>query len=145
MRAFVVGLLTLGLLTVIHMPTAGADEQAKASGKPQIVAVKFHADWCGSCRRMGSVFEDLAIVSEDEPVLFARLDLTDRRSRKQAAYLMTMLGLQEAWEGAGAGQKTGFILLIDPATKQPVGQLTADQDVKQMKAALLDVLSKNRG
>lgn len=120
----------------------GADPAAVV--RPEVIAIKLHADWCASCRRMGSVFEDLATVAEDEPVLFARLDLTDRSSRKQAEYLMSMMNLQDAWKQAGAGEKTGVILLVDADNRQVLGQLTADQDLKQMKAALLDVVAKTR-
>lgn len=90
------------------------------------------------------MFEGLATVAEDEPVLFVRLDLTDRSSRREAHYLMTMLNLQSVWEQAGAGNKTGFILLIDADDRQVSGQLTADQDLKQMKTALLDAVAKSQ-
>lgn len=121
-------------------PTSGA-----SNDKASIVALKFHADWCSSCRRMGTVFEDLATVAEDEPVLFSRLDLSDRSTRKQARYLMTMLRLEEVWNQGGAGKKTGFILLVDASTGKVLGKLTDDDDLKQMKAALLLVVAKSRG
>ncbi|MEX0642467.1 MAG: thioredoxin domain-containing protein [Pirellulales bacterium] len=135
-------LLMFGLLPPVQLSIAHADKQSSSSNTPEIVAVKFHADWCGSCRRMGTAFEDLSVVSENKPVLFTTLDLTDNRTRKQAAYLMSMLRFQEAWKECGAGQKTGFVLLIDPATQQPIGRLTADQDLKQMKAAFQEAVAK---
>ncbi len=144
MPVYLKAIFILGLLSLLYCPAALAEEAADSANMPRVVAVKFHADWCGSCRRMGTVFEDLAVVSENEPVLFATLDLTDNRTRKQAEYLMSMLGFQEAWNDGGAGQKTGFILLIDPTTQKPIGRLTADQDLKQMKAAVQEAVAKAR-
>jgi hypothetical protein len=92
---------------------------------------------------MGTIFEDLAIVAEEEPVLFAELDLTDRRTRKQAEYLMSLLDLDQVWDQAGSGAKTGFILLVDAESRQPIGQLSADQDLKQMKAAMLEASAQS--
>jgi thiol-disulfide isomerase/thioredoxin len=146
MRSLLSGLFFMGILSLVTIASAqNADKRIETNGKPDVIAIKFHADWCGTCRRMGSVFEDLTTVAEEEPVLFTRLDLTDSSSRKQARYLMTTLGLNEVWQASGAGEKTGFILLVDAGSKKVVGRLTAEQDLKQMKANLLDVVAKNRG
>lgn len=147
MRAITGSVLALLLLltAAVHATKAQEDQAATTAGRPELVAVKFHADWCASCRRMGPRFQDLKTVAEEEPVLFARLDLTDRSSRKQAGYLMSMLGMQEVWRAAGAGQQTGFILLVDVPSAQIVGRLTADQGLKEMKAALTKALGERQG
>jgi hypothetical protein len=144
MRTRIAGLFAVAVLSFAYSQAGENDERSPAAAKPDLVAIKFHADWCASCRRMGTLFEDLTTVSENQPVLFTRLDLTDRSSRTQARYLMTMLGLGDVWEQTGAGEKTGFIVLVDADTKQVVGQLSADQDLKQMKAALQETLSKTQ-
>lgn len=132
------------LMLLVIITTARAQEQSEpASDKPEVIALKFHADWCATCRRMGTIFEDLAVVAEEEPVMFAELDLTDRRTRQQAEYLMSLLDLDQVWNQAGSGTKTGFILLVDAENRQPVGQLSADQDLKQMKAAVLAAVSQS--
>tara|TARA_E500000331_G_C17267879_1_gene717890 strand:+ start:2873 stop:3037 length:165 start_codon:yes stop_codon:yes gene_type:complete len=40
--------------TAALVPTVIADDQV-----PELIAIKFHADWCGSCKLMGSTFEEL--------------------------------------------------------------------------------------
>lgn len=130
---------------IIVVPTVAWANEADADAKePQLVAIKLHADWCGSCRRMGPVFEDLGTVMEEAPVLFVHLDLTDRASRKQAAYLMEMMGLSEVWHQYDSGKKTGLIVVVDADTKKPVTHLTADQTLKQMKAALEESLQQSQ-
>jgi len=151
MRLLTLGFFAVVILSLLKVQPATAQSEtrplstAQQATSPEVIAIKFHADWCGSCRRMGSVFEDLATVAEDQPVLFTQLDLTDRSSRKQAEYLMSLLKLGQIWEEAGAGEKTGFILLVDADNHEVLGQLTADQDLKQMKAALADTVTKAQG
>lgn len=149
MRILVLGLFAVFILSALNIqsvlsesdtPTQGNRKPKQGNRNPSVIAIKFHADWCGSCRRMGSVFEDLTTVTEEEPVLFVRLDLTDRSSRKQAQYLMSMLNLQHVWEQFGTGQKTGFILLVDVDSRRALEKLTAGHDLKQMKAVLAGVL-----
>lgn len=145
MRSLLAGLFLVGVVSLVASASAqNVATRLKTDDQPQVIAIKFHADWCGTCRRMGTVFEDLATVAEDEPVLFTELDLTDRSSRKQASYLMNTLGLSQIWQEAGAGERTGFILLVDAGNKKVAGTLTADQDLKQMKAGLLDVVANTR-
>jgi hypothetical protein len=67
-------------------------------------------------------------------VLFVKLDLTTQSSRKQAEFMIAALGLGEHWPRHGG--KTGFILLIDPATNRVVEMLTKQHDFKQMAAAI---------
>lgn len=142
-RSFVLGFTVVALLgTVVVIVSPVAAQEQPQTDKPEVIALKFHADWCATCRRMGPIFEDLATVTEEEPVLFTELDLTDRSTRKQAEYLLSLLNLEPVWKQAGAGEKTGFILLVDVDSRQPLARLTADQNLKQMKAAVLKAVTQ---
>lgn len=123
----------LGLVLAMGLTARADDENAEAQG-PELVAVKFHADWCGSCKKMGPVFGDLSSKLDAEPVLFVELDLTTSAQRDQANYLMQVMGAEEAW--SEHGPKTGFILLLDPGDMTVAGKLTADMNFKEMVAAI---------
>jgi len=126
-------------------PVAPAPAQAaqarteQAPPRAKVIAAKFHADWCGFCKQMGPVFEELQAKYDQQPVLFVELDQTRQFDRRQSAYLAREMGLEGVWERNGG--KTGFVLLIDPASGQVVRRLTHDQGLKQMGAALQDAVS----
>lgn len=101
---------------------------------PKVIAVKLHADWCGHCKQMGAAFEEMQAKFDQEPVLYITLDQTRDFGRKQSQYLAHTLGLDGVWKEHGG--KTGFILLIDPNSRQVVQTLTHEQNLKQMGAAL---------
>ncbi|MEM7479840.1 MAG: thioredoxin family protein [Acidobacteriota bacterium] len=118
------------LLLVAAVPVGAADGPAE----PKLVAVKFHADWCGSCKKMGPLFEDLSNKYDGKSVLFVTLDLTNGTTRAQAEFLAAALGFGDAY---AAHPGTGFVLLLDGATRKPLVKLTADQSIKEMGAELL--------
>lgn len=120
------------LLTSLSLPTL-----AEAPAQPDLLAVKFHADWCGSCKKMGTVFEDLRNKYDGRSVLFVTLDLTNGTTRSQAEFMAAALGFGNVFE-KNAG--TGFILLLDGDSRQQVAKLTADQNIKVMGAELLKQL-----
>ena len=129
-------LLTMLAMFALALP---AFTSAGASiPEPQIVAVKFHGDWCGSCRKMGNVFTDLQNKLDGSPVLFVQLDLTNTTTRHQAVLMASALGLSNAYtENPG----TGFILLVDARSKKVIKKLTADMTFKQMAAEITTLLT----
>lgn len=44
---------------------------------PDLLVVKFHADWCGSCIAMVPAFEDVQTKFDNENISFVKLDFTD--------------------------------------------------------------------
>ena len=120
---------TLLLLVALALP-AGAE----APASPDLLAVKFHADWCGSCKKMGTVFEDLRNKYDGKSVLFVTLDLTNGTTRSQAEFLASALGFGDVY---AQNARTGFILLLDGKSRQQVAKLTADQNIKAMGAELV--------
>jgi thiol-disulfide isomerase/thioredoxin len=131
------------LLAVLALSAGwvGAQEQkANPDEAPAVIAVKFHADWCGFCKSMGSAFEELQAKFDVQPVLYITLDHTREFNRKQSAYLAQSLGLSEIW--GENGNKTGFVLLIDGKSRKVITRLTHEQSLKEMGASLLEAVKK---
>lgn len=133
--------IALATLVVIVSLLAAMPDQAQAKdkpiakvAKPTVIAVKFHADWCGSCKAMGPVFEDLTNKFDGKPILFVTLNLTNDTTRRQAQYLAAALGLDNHWSRLNG--KTGFILLVDGYRKSQLATLTGQMNIKQMGAEL---------
>jgi thiol:disulfide interchange protein len=70
-------------------------DSAESSTGPKLIALKFHADWCGSCKAMGNVYEELQEKFDQQPVLWLVLDHTRSHHRTQSAFLAQALGLGE--------------------------------------------------
>ncbi|MEM1205304.1 MAG: thioredoxin domain-containing protein [Acidobacteriota bacterium] len=132
MKLLATATLVLALLLPASLVTA-----ATAPAAPDVIAVKFHADWCGSCKRMGTVFEDLRNKYDGKSVLFVELDLTNGTTRNQAEYLASALGFADTY---ASNQGTGFILLLDGKSRQQITKLTADQNIKAMGAEIVKQL-----
>ena len=129
--------LTLLTTALLMLTTFAFSAGAEAPAKPDLLAVKFHADWCGSCKKMGPVFEDLRNKHDGQSILFVTLDLTNSTTRAQAEYLAAALGFGDVF---AQNNKTGFILLLDGDSRKQLAKLTADQDIKAMGAQILEQL-----
>ncbi len=132
MKTLKSGVFTLlGLLILAGTPIHSINA-AESGCQPTIIAVKFHADWCGACKAMGAVFTDLRNKLDDKPVLFVELDFTNATTRHQAMLMASALGINPALE---ENPGTGFILLLD-GKRQVTGKLTSPQTLKQMAAEI---------
>ncbi len=109
-----------------------------AGNQPDLIAVKFHADWCGSCKKMGNVFSDLNNKFDGKSVLFVELDKTNMTTSHQAKMLASALGLEAIYE---QNKGTGFILILDARTKAVKAKLTASDGIKDMTKEILNHLS----
>ena len=132
MKTLKSGIFTLlGLLVLAGAPVQRVSG-AEASSQPEIIAVKFHADWCGVCKAMGPMFTDLRNKLDGKPVLFVELDFTNATTRHQSMLLASALGISPALkENPG----TGFILLFDKK-RQVTGKHTSRQALKEIAAAI---------
>ncbi len=138
---------SLGLIVVIWfalMHSAWAETtQGKSSSDtaaPVVIAVKFYADWCGSCKAMATTYEEFQTKFDTQPVLHVVLDHTREYDRQQSAYMAASLGLDEIW--AKYGNKTGFILLVDGKTRKLITTFTKEHSLKEMGAALQEAVGK---
>ncbi|MDJ0917996.1 MAG: thioredoxin domain-containing protein [Woeseiaceae bacterium] len=127
-------------LILTALPIAAISKEAD---KPEVLAVLFYADWCGSCKILDpEVTKARSEADLDrQPVVFVRLDLTDETTRYQAGLLASSLGLEEVYADYGSG--TGFMLLVDADSKAVLATLRksmdaaviADQILGSIKAA----------
>jgi thiol:disulfide interchange protein len=53
------------------------DKVGNITNNPILLVIKFHADWCDSCRVMGGVLTDLTNKLDGKSILFTELDITN--------------------------------------------------------------------
>jgi len=114
------------LFTLFMLPSKG---NAQDITSPQLMVVKFHADWCGSCKTIGSALIDLSNKLDGQPILFTKLNFTNNTTRHQANLLASALGIEKV---VAENNSTGFMLVIDAETKQIKDKLIKTQTVKEM-------------
>ncbi len=132
---------TLKFLVVFFILFASHSSYAqkiKEIETPQLMLVKFHADWCRICRAMGPVFEDLQNKMDGKNILFIKLDFTNNQTKHQAHMLGAALGITPVLKRNY--RRTGFILIIDPKTKKVLQKLSKDDDVYAMETKIISLL-----
>lgn len=110
-----------------------AQEQEHA----QLMVVKFHADWCGSCKAIAPAVKDLKASLEGKPILFVTLDFTNDATKSQANMLSMALGIHEI---VSKNSKTGFLLVMDSKTKKVHEKLTKKMSSKEMESKIVSLL-----
>ena len=132
MKTLKSGVFTLLVLLILTEVPIQNINVAEAGSQPKIIAVKFHADWCGACKAMGPMFTDLRNKVDGKSVLFVELDFTNATTRHQSMLLASVLGISPALkENPG----TGFILLFDEK-HQVTGKHTSRQTLMEIAAAI---------
>ncbi|MEM1264112.1 MAG: thioredoxin domain-containing protein [Pseudomonadota bacterium] len=115
------------LFTVIGLAVLSACAADAGDEMPQeaeLYAVLYYADWCPSCKVLDPALERAKNSADlnNAPVLFVRLDLTNKKTKAQSALLADALGISEHL--AANGGKTGYAVLIDADTGDAKGTLT---------------------
>lgn len=121
-------LFSLALLLMASPALAGT-VQVDGEGRPALYVVKVHADWCGSCKALAPVLEEVRESLADEPVLFLELDVTDEARTAQARLLTAALGIEDHLK---ANNKTGLVLLINPGDNALLETLTRKNSADEM-------------
>ncbi len=115
--------LPLFILFAVALPF-----QVNAGTAPKLMAVSFHADWCGSCNKIAPQLQKARGKADldNKDILFVKLDLTNGTTRNQSALLASAIGLGDFYKENNG--KTGFVLLVDSATGEHVGKITKEHD-----------------
>ena len=121
-------LFSLALL-LMGSPALAGTVQVDGEGSPALYVVKVHADWCGSCKALAPVLEEVRESLADEPVLFLELDVTDEARTAQARLLTAALGIENHLK---ANNKTGLVLLINPGDNALLETLTRKNSTDEM-------------
>jgi thiol-disulfide isomerase/thioredoxin len=126
------------LACLVSLP-AGAEEAAPATPVSPTgpLVVKIHADWCGTCVKLTSVWEELQAGYGDS-ARFVVLDVTDRSATVASAIEAERLGISEFFD-ANKG-RTGTIGILDPATGEAVEIFKGETDAEVYESPLAALL-----
>lgn len=110
-------------------------ECTTASAK--VAAIKFHADYCGACKKLEPKIMELKNEYKDKGVTFLVFDFTDDASKQKTQEMAKSEGLETV---LNSYKGTGFIVLYDVKNKKIIGKLKNSQDIDQMKAKINEYL-----
>ncbi|MFH1469920.1 MAG: thioredoxin [Pseudomonadota bacterium] len=89
----------------VNVTTASFEKDVKNAAEP--VVVDFWAPWCGPCRQIGPVLEELA-VSYAGQVKVAKVNVDEEPALAQAFGVRGIPTLQVLHNGKSVGQMVGF-------------------------------------
>ena len=117
--------LALGLAPAAHAEPAADDPQ-----RPLVVRI--HADWCGTCTRLGPVWERLeaAYGKRAQLVVF---DVTDRDAVARSREAAERLGLVEFFDDHKS--RTGTVAVLG-GDRKPVAVFKGETDFDRYAVAL---------
>ncbi len=134
----ILGWIAAGWL-IAHIATSNERriiDEALSAPAP-IVAMRFHADWCGNCRVLAPKWAEALQTFEAGEIQAVTVDLTfgvgaaRRAARKRAA---------DAPHGGDVfdqyGDRTGFVVLYEAATGRPLEMVDPGMDPAAMTAAV---------
>jgi len=105
---------------------------------PDLLVVKFHADWCGSCIAMGPSFEEVQKRFKNENISFIKLDFTDSNTTNKASEVGKISGIESIL--IDNHRKTGFVLIIDNQSKKVLYKLTKNDNVDVMEKKIREFI-----
>jgi len=115
--------LVFTISPVAKAETDTMEKMEKAAMSPKVIALIYHADWCGSCKVLGpNVKEARAEAGLDgKEVVFVKMDFTDETTIAQSEMLARALGLGAAFEANN--NKTGYMALFDAQSYEELGRI----------------------
>lgn len=122
--------------TASHKLENSANTQA-SKAQNDLLLVKYHADWCGSCKTLTPMLAELNGKLAGKKVKYVELDFTDETTISAAKSQASMLGLEQFLTEK---QKTGYVAIIDANSKKELGRLTKTQSVGEMYKQVINNL-----
>jgi len=116
--------------TSLSAQDCGDDSKhAKSDAQAKILAVKFHADYCGACKALNQPLEELQTKLEGESVKFVKFDFTSAESKKKSEQTASELNVEDVYK---KNNGTGYVLLIDSESGETLATLYRKHSVDEM-------------
>jgi thiol-disulfide isomerase/thioredoxin len=104
-----------------------------STANAKVAAIKFHADYCGACKKLEPKISELKAAYKDKAVAFIVFDFTDNASKEKTQKMAKAEGLETV---LNAYKGTGFIVLYDLENKKVIGKLKNSQNINEMEAKI---------
>ncbi len=125
--AMLAAVLTAGLFLT---PTLAEEEGVKAQD-PELISLRFYADWCGFCRILDATLDEVKAEFEEAPIWFTHVDITDEHTTRQSGFMAAQLGIGDIYEEYG--NSTGDMVLIDPSTGEVKDHITHEASKEDLR------------
>ena len=124
-------LLAAATLLVFAAESANAqcEDKSEKAKQTKLLALTFHADYCGACKELKPNVMDLQAKLNGEPVQWVKFDFTSAESKAESEKLADEMGVSDHYK---KNKGTGYVLLVDADTKEEIGKLTSRQTGDQM-------------
>lgn len=100
----------------------------------EVAALRFHADWCGSCQLLTPKWNEALDRLEDGLIQAETVDLTftlgDRRAVEKRKVVAMGGAAEEVFDAFSGG--TGYVILFERRTGRELGRIYATMTVDQM-------------
>lgn len=67
----------LRLQSTLVQPVTSAQQLSSSIGSSKVSVVDFHAEWCGPCKQMAPIIDQLASSYSEKPVKFFKVDIDE--------------------------------------------------------------------
>ena len=128
------GFCLVGLVLIVSIGSAATAKDAPEACSSKPYVVKIHADWCGSCRALKSVWERIESDLQDQASAVT-LDVTDRAAYTESQAAAERLGISEFFQEYGS--RTGTIAVLDCRSRKPVAVMSAERDFEKYREAIV--------
>ena len=134
-----VAILAVSLLGVL---AAAEDEGVKAE-EPELISLRFYADWCGYCRALDATLDEVKEDFQDAAVWFTYVDITDEDTIRQSGFKAAQLGLDEIYEEYG--NSTGDMVLVDATTGEVTDHITHEVSEDELRDRISAAVTEAAG
>lgn len=131
------------LLAVVFAALLGLGQSPTRAASPKnakVLALKFHADWCGKCKVLQPKLNSLSKSPQNKAVDFRIINVTDDTAKAKSAKVMQSLKLTQVWERYS--DTAGIVVLVDNRTHKQLGIIWYQENLGQMQAKLNKALAK---